>query len=1151
MDELVAVHPYSLPGPFTVSPDGDHVFAAEGGSVALLHGDHVNTSPWSTGLQSDYETPEWRVPVGSMGVTPIDMVLDPDWGDEVSPVKLLYIAAGRDGLWVMEADKNNPTPMSFRVDDSGDPNPATQYGRKWCNAVQILNIGGDQYVMALFAGRGRSNLRVYRLDNIRNVATTATAETGFEIGPNLRVILQHNPNVIAMNPGADAYAFGMDVHERVGPPGVEVNFADVYIAMGEHGIYRTQLKYIPGLPPQPGDLVLATGAQKDPGPWFGAGSAYATSVDSTLYGRVQYFEWPAGTQESFSHCPYFLDVAVDDRIPGAHRLYAAVDHLGWVAFSLEAPWSEFIYDSSSSTGFPDFIQAGRRVQIKEPQGPPPSLGGPGALQSNWQIRLIEDSSLSEDKRQSSARHVQVVETVDAQSQEVFSTLVVSASSRRFVYDPGRRNEGRVLLADLNLGPVPTNDYAVNANGKNDWVVAWDLRGVGDVGAGWINNGYNRKAATVGGWDLHALESQPGGELQVLFGSDVDYNRLYEPGQKVERQNLTRVKFAPWPPPSGANLPVNHVDFVTRGRFFRQGRAVFEVAPSKLDPHVLVSSENDGGLGPDSPLLFDGVAGTITPSNPTGGWTTETPDPITVKSGNPVPAGQDNWLTYGVTMDPKGGFVGQDGADLFEYRMGYEARNIKDLSINSGDDDVFGYRWRADKWRYIPGGVPPFERPKELYFTPPANKFSVAPYEMELDQDKRLNWSGRAFYNVMATFEDYNQYVASNWPVDVDPSGLMFAEVNGSLQGIWALRLSKLKGVLDNTSASNQKLLYPSHYAPGGLAANLVQGALVTHPEYWNVDDVRTGSAHSDAEYFINNADDHFSADVQNWHPDLFQLPLTGTTNPPPMGWALAVPCGYVALSTQNGILQNHSPQWNPDQEFIAGHRHMMVRIFDVTDPTLISSPQSTGAGQPNLDSATLPALTIIGPEAETSSYIVRHWTTEDPLGATHYFLFVGDLSGRLYLYDISDVLGLMATSTVPGQGKHYGWFFADPPVATYQTQQSLSDAHTHGVYGLEVVDEVWGTPPNESEATYVYLGVPRIGIEVLKVGWVDTSQSGSPANWVADLGMLDAGNGYIGRIQTPGDATYVHVQAIDGTPYLFLGDYGGGIRVYQHPATGQ
>ena len=53
MDELVAVHPYSLPGPFTVSPDGDHVFAAEGGSVALLHGDHVNTSPWSTGLQSD------------------------------------------------------------------------------------------------------------------------------------------------------------------------------------------------------------------------------------------------------------------------------------------------------------------------------------------------------------------------------------------------------------------------------------------------------------------------------------------------------------------------------------------------------------------------------------------------------------------------------------------------------------------------------------------------------------------------------------------------------------------------------------------------------------------------------------------------------------------------------------------------------------------------------------------------------------------------------------------------------------------------------------------------------------------------------------------------------------------------------------------
>ena len=1154
MDELVAAHPYSIPGPFTSSPDGDHIYAAEGGALALIHADHATWTP--SQLKAAYDTSVWRAPVGHMGVTPIEMVLDPDttWDGITDDHDLVYLAAGRDGLWVMQASENLADPRAFRIDDSGNLDPTTQHGRKWCNDVKVLDLNGDRFLLALFAGRGRSNLRIYNLMGARGVVAAGlpgALDTGHEIAPVQTSFLQKNPAVIApgANPDAEAYAFGMAIDVE------SASTAKVYVAMGEHGVFRVPLKVIAG-------FIQFDGPPREFGPWFGQGSAYENRqllAGRKLYDTVRYFDDVSPHGETYYHNPYFLDVAVQDDGEGEHRLYATVDHLGWVAFNLDANWDEDIYSApgpvGTAPGYPDFIQAGWRHQILEAQGPPPVTGGSqyGSPQMNDQIRLVDDDDYNEDQRQTCARHVEIVTTVDHDTEEEFSTLVVSLSLRRFVYDPGRMNEGRVLLADLNLGPVPVADYPYKANGVRDYTLAWDLRHVGDTQYTWKHNDLNAQFATIGGWELHVPEEQPAGELHILYGADIDPNRLYEPTIGPERQNLTRAWRTSWPPGPPNPDPVDHSGFVTRDRFNRLGRASISIGTSKLDPRILVASTNDAGVVSDGPLVFDpAVSKTIEAPFATGGHTTEN-TPITVRAGDWIPAGQDEALTYGVTMDPKGGFVGTYDQRDYEYRMGFHPRNI-----NFSGESLMNFpdRWRADKWDVQwPGtGVTVHE---ELWFTPPANKFSVYPYSGTSIYD-RTWWSGRPYYNVMSTFEAYNAYVAQNWPEDVDTLGLMFAGVNGSPQGLWAIRMSKLQRELD-TPVGSQHLYVPQDYdASLGTASDLFQGTLVTHPEYWNIDDTRTAPPAVASNYFIRDRAAHTLADVQTWYPDMFQLP-SSATNPSEMGWVLAVPSGYIALDPSDQVFATH-PSWAPDdQEIIDGHRHMMVRIFDVTDPTKIDAAPEIQAAGPNLDSGTLPAVTIIGPAAETSAYIARGVQVTDPGGETRYLLFIGDLSGHLYVYDVAQLLIAMKAATAPAKGVHFGWFLGDlptvddAPVATYHTQESLSDSHAHGVYGLEVVHETWTVnSPDDMSATYIYLGVPRIGIEVLKLGWKDISAPQDPPEWIPDLPSTSSqGHGYRGRIQTPGDASLLSVGQVGGGTYLFLADYGGGVRIYENPETGQ
>ncbi len=1132
MDDLVAVHSESAAGAITSSPDGRYTYVAEGGTVTLIHHD-----VGATVLQDNYESPQWRVQVGSLGVVPVEMALDPDmdFSEPISasdPNALLLIAGGRDGLWVMDASPDvGASHKAYRVDDSGDSIPATQHSIKWCNDVKVVEFANKSYVLALFAARGRSILRVYNLDAVRAVAAQGS-ETGNELAPLYTFKLKSNPNVTASggNAGAEAYAFGMAV-DLVGP-----SEAYIYIAMGEHGIFRVHMQNIGGtLQPVP---------TIEHGPWFGDRSPYLPHGDGggqlpQLYASLRYYLPRNSTDPSdlvAKFNPYFLDVAVQNEASGDHRLYAAVDHLGWCGFNLDAAWGELIYTDFNTThpGFPDFIQEGTRFQI--------------ALQDNDEIHLYDDLENDEaSTRFSAARHVEVVRTFDVTLEEEFSTLVVSASFRRFATDPGRMNEGRILGSQLNLGAVPLQSIPTASSGVFDYVYAYDLRDyIDSMGStAWTYNAQNLIGAIRGGWDLHVPEDQPDGKLHVIYGADADADRLDEPlVPKTGKNNLIRAWFDLWPTVFTTSAPPGHTGSVVRGRHYRLGRETVSVGASKLDPRVLVTSGNDAGVIPNGPLLFNPANGEISAPFSTHGFAYEPATAINAPAGTTIPAGQNRDLTFGVIMDPRGGFVGPGTSAEHEYRMGVRPRDLSLAGDPATPDSTYFETWRATRFSVTedPGTqeVNGVSVDKSLYLIAPPSKFSPDPYSGSALSERQV-WSGRAYYSSMTTFEEYNEYVRELLP-PVDSKGIMFCGLNSSPQGMWAMRLSKLEGALDSAATpSNDDLLQPEEYRATGLVPDLFLGGLVTHPEYWNVDDVRMFDHEKDAEYFLRNVTSHTVGEVLTWNPDLFQMRIDPEA--PETGWVMAVPSGYIAFRADDDVVLGNSMtgqiphlDWAPDAEFQAGYSRMMVRLFDVSDPTKIETVHPSAAPSENLDSVNLPAMTIIGPELKTCTSMVRGVQMVDALGATRQLLIVGDLVGKLFIYDITGVLQTMASQN-PANGTHYGSFITGQPLLTYAAQRSLSDGAASGVFGLEVCKEEWTVGQTVEQATYVYIGLPRVGVEVAELRF----------NTVNDL-ELD----YIGRIQTPGNGSQLHKQEIEGTEYLFVGDYDAGIRVYKHhPIGGQ
>jgi len=552
LNELVAVHPYSASGSMTSTANGDFLYVGEGGAIAAIFANPDDPL-------SDYQTPLWRDQLGSLGVLPVKMLLDPEAGvhpgSDGQDIDILYIAGGRDGLWAMDAsvrDDGIPN-QAVRIDDSGnETNVDTQFNRKWCNDLAFITLGegaGEKtYPLALFGKTNSSRLRIYELDMVRQAfddGRAAGQEFGHEILPDKGLRLGRQLAIGAAGNGY-SFAFGMDVDDEND---------DVYVAMGFHGLGRVHLDL--------NDSLLLWSL--DWGPYFGDDSEYRHQVGE-LYRDVEVFKEGALVTR---YSPIFLDVALDLREPTDRWVYAAVDHLGVVGFTLEDTWDEYI--------------------------PNPGFHHEGIAQSDahrdW-VQLVTGTPPQD--HMTFARRIEV--------SEPSSALVVTTLNVPFLAHPGLLNMGRSLGWDLgSLGGLPLGVPWVEHGVGHGYTIAYDLT----TRSSWVD--YTIHAAGIAniGRQIFVHPEQAPNSLSFFVGRHAPSTGLTRTGEMpgtVQDHELHRIEFLnTWPPTTPPASP----DRITiREGVNRPGRWTYRASLNKDNPQVLVTGSNDAGLPADGPLVLD-------------------------------------------------------------------------------------------------------------------------------------------------------------------------------------------------------------------------------------------------------------------------------------------------------------------------------------------------------------------------------------------------------------------------------------------------------------------------------------------------------------------------------------------------------------------
>ena len=368
LDTEVLNHSPSYGHGFTSSHDGKWLYHTEGGSLVFVQADASSPNPLPANFTA--ENGAKRVPVSAMGVLVARMILDPDAdlvpGPNVAgiePLNLLYMACGRDGLWIMEADVGtgpSVTNRAWRVDDSGDIQAGTQLSRRWCSDVATCRVGNTRYLLALFTKKGDSVLRAYNLSDVRALASpgAANSELGHEIPPVYQAVLSSHPGVapVVPDPAGPRTRFSRPVALRMAidpeNEGTPSCHAQVYVAMGPHGLARVTL-----------DAAAISAGTSDPvwGPVFGRGSPYDVGGPAGLvpdpqeraaglYGDLIYkapLRFLDEPREERREATMFVDVAVYEgkafggsgyEGPPTHQLFVAVDSLFWLSFDLDLPF---------------------------------------------------------------------------------------------------------------------------------------------------------------------------------------------------------------------------------------------------------------------------------------------------------------------------------------------------------------------------------------------------------------------------------------------------------------------------------------------------------------------------------------------------------------------------------------------------------------------------------------------------------------------------------------------------------------------------------------------------------------------------------------------------------------------------------------------
>ncbi|MEM1447520.1 MAG: hypothetical protein AAGA20_12475 [Planctomycetota bacterium] len=644
MTKLSDVHPGSLPNAFVGTDDLQHLFLGEGGQIAFID---MAAAPTGGGAQLMPDATK-VIQIGALGALPAELLLDPgqhvdldgngDFLDDTDD--LIYIAAGQMGLWAMEA---NPDPLVqnrvIRIDDRGNASGPTtlQRSRRFCNQLEIVQIGPERFLAATFARKERSVLRLYRLSDIHALFHAAASETGSELNPFLQVHIGKRTDV---PPGQSeksfgrSYALGMTVDQEEAAD-VNGESADLYVAMNTGGLVKVSLDAgtltsaprPPWLPPGPPlTIVDSIDFTKTWGPVFGDGTSYSTPVLGTVKNSSGY---PAAWYENLKvydptrtarfndlardDAPAFVDSVVQDTINSAgerqHYLYAAVDHLNWVRFDLDLhAWGpNMLIDHHE--GAPQPVRS--TVDWRIPTGGTSNVTFDGGGREH--VRPINMPSTFNSSGMEIpftgflyARRLCLIEP-PAGSASVEGPLLVStcAGSPFFVLSDVFAPRSAYTHSFYGVGGVPLQiSQAIGS--KRVAVIVYDTATINSLTypteAVHSEIGYHE----VGGGVLWAPKDQSGypnpDEVQILHDGTAAINSILIPPMETQGVCLSTFEFGAW-------FQDEPQDFFLRNELDVPGRYTFSVGWSELDPNVIYTGIND-----NKQIQHDGALRTVVDSS---------------------------------------------------------------------------------------------------------------------------------------------------------------------------------------------------------------------------------------------------------------------------------------------------------------------------------------------------------------------------------------------------------------------------------------------------------------------------------------------------------------------------------------------------------
>ncbi|MEM9799588.1 MAG: hypothetical protein AAGA20_04625 [Planctomycetota bacterium] len=1095
-----------------------------------------------------------KVQIGALGVRAAEMLAHPRldlrddddnndddaWVAEPGPGDaddVVFIASGRLGLWAIEA---HPAPSyenrAVRIDASGNLNVATQNSERYCNGLDFARIGDTTYLVALHSKAGHNRVRFYDLDRIAAVFANADAAgLGGEIAPDRQVFVKEHPSAPASPTTAVAYALDIDVHQCT------QTFADVYVAVGTHGLARIQAR------PGPSGTIVTSLSW---GPIFGTGSPGA----HTPAARYADFEWWSMERSqrfesvTRSDAPVFVDVATHASGEGC-KVYAAVDHLGWVRFDVTDPlaWSpsmpidvhEAVDVSLQTTpGLSNDVWFQRNgaqlTPIQQTTWDPPLvrmfdlLDGSqvgrdgGGINFCHEVDIIQvevdDGSGGTTFEPVLAAQYRIQPwhfngrvprlggfSYDTYQKQANSIDSLALSNLRAGSEPAKSLRGRCAFHKISAidagtpGPFTWDGFVPDGGSDTHFPEFHRATNTGELGA--IHFVHGR--TTV---DEEQLEQDLG--IEIPIGGCLSYFRL-DDGTPGAIPGLGLVR----------NAPV-HVRNVAD----RVGRHHFYVGPSVIDPELMITSFSDSNRVDVDGMLYSPY------DTATGRWTLDRLDAIVDERG-----------TAGVVTERLSQWI--RGGNLWTW--------------GGASENVVHWELKEHLYTAGTGGSPPTcLLGRQWSLKVPDDRWE------HFERDRRPEHVGGA---VSDGFDAYTvqRHATLGLPQD-RATTFVLATTAGTPDGLQLIGRDLMMTDVDGAITPGIVPFEDPRDAPGQQPLwDTVQ--FETHPEWRNFPALRYHDSNDDPfvtgmNQILDNslweeaaawwrpggsgpftsgpgAPDLPVAPIQlsagacrTYPPRIFELRSSATVEDPDT-WVALVPCSHAVCpetvvdssgtaTPPPGVIPLHTPaidpSFAPDPFWGSNHGRGFLQVFKLDDPWQLVDSSRIIVSDPN--------------GAQTFDIIRPHRSTLDPLllsraesaafraqvrefevaGETLTYAFVADFSGAVDVFDLTDALYRPSTGSMT-------------PIWSWTAPLSVFDTIANNTRAIEV-DVI------SDDVALVYVGVSRIGIVSIPF------EVGS--------GFLDAQRHVV---PTPGEVWGLEIREWPSDPSrrtLMCADAYGGNRVY-------